>query len=272
MTNELIAKTENFGDVLAELQQTEQVVGALLKSKHYAKIGPDGIYAIVHKAKSLGINPLDALNGGVYYVQGKVELSSQMMNRLIRSKGHSIQKDEKSTKFNCILHGRRADNGDRWTISFGLDDAKKAGLVKPNGPWEKYTESMCFARALSMLARQLFPDVIIDCYVQGEISDAPNINAPIVNCISDEQVNELDFLIMKDKFPEEATSKICSKAQCNSLSELKMDKFSSVIGWMQRRIKSQKEEIVIEVVEDKKFAEEVSLSEMTAEDQESLFQ
>lgn len=50
-------------------------------------------------------------------------MSAQLMNQLIRYRGHSIQKDSKSTKELCVLHGKRADNGDAWNDSCGIEDA-----------------------------------------------------------------------------------------------------------------------------------------------------
>jgi len=244
--NELVVKNDTSVDVLGDLQHTEKVVAALLNSKHYSKIGVEGIYAIVQKAKSMGINPLDALNGGAYYVQGKVEMSSQMMNRLIRSKGHSIQKDAKSTKTCCILNGKRADNGDTWTVSFSIDDAKKAGIYKANGPWEKYTEAMCFNRALSMLARQLFPDVIVDCYVQGEISEAPPLFTPAMvedEKISNDQAEILHALIDCDENPEEVKQIFLNRTGVSCVENIPVKKFEGIVTWTKKRQEEQRSKI-----------------------------
>lgn len=158
----------NFESSLAEIDKINSYIKKLITQPHYAKIGEAGIFAIIHKAKTLGINPLDALNGGLFFVQGIVEMRAQMMNQLIRQNGHSIQKDARSNDEICILHGKRADNGDIWTESFSIRDAQQAGIYR-EGPWKKYPKDMLFARALSRLARQLFPDVIKGCYVEGEI-------------------------------------------------------------------------------------------------------
>ena len=91
-----------------------------------------------------------------------------MMNAMIRRAGHSITIKE-STETSCTLTGRRADNGDSATTSYTLAEAQKAGLVKPNGGWTKNPKDMCFARAMSRLARQLFSDVIGIGYIEGEI-------------------------------------------------------------------------------------------------------
>lgn len=174
MTNALTTKSDA---ALADIQNTQKMCELLMQTPHYRKIGPEGIYAIVTKARSIGLDPLDALNGAMYFVGGKVELASATMNQLIRSAGHSVTKDKRSDETICILHGKRADNGDHWTESFSIDDAKLAGIYRAN--WVKYPRDMLFARALSRLARQLFPDVIKGCYVQGEIADAPPINEPV---------------------------------------------------------------------------------------------
>ena len=166
MSNELVVKEEKF-DLLADIDQTQNAVKKLLQTKHYQQLGEAGIFAIIQKAKSLKIDPVDALGGGLYFLNGKTGMSAEMMNTLIRSNGHSIIKDSKSNDHICILHGKRADNGDTWTESFSIEDAKRAGIYK--NVWEKYPRNMCFNRALSNLARQLFPDVIKGCYEIEEL-------------------------------------------------------------------------------------------------------
>jgi hypothetical protein len=221
---DLIRQPQQVENLVQEIQNTKTLVEALIKTKHYQQLGPDGIFAVIQKAKSLNIHPMEALNGGLYYVQGRVEMSSQMMNQLIRSKGHSIQKDSKSTKEQCLLHGKRADNGDVWSVSFSIEDAQRAGIYRQNSPWTKFPEAMCFARALSMLARQLFPDVIQGCYVEGEIDDSinkePVHNDPVMianQTITQEQAQALHALINND---EEYRQKLLNFFKIADLNEL----------------------------------------------------
>lgn len=164
-------------DPLKELEQTQKLCQALMKTPHYAKMGEVGIYAIVNKAKSMGVNPLDALNGSFYFVQGKVEMSGQSMLALIRSKGHSVSMDPKSTDQKVIMYGKRCDNGDAWRAEFGIEDAKKQGIFR--NQWEKMPRVMCMWRCVSQLGRFLFSDVLKGVYVQGEISDAVAFDAPV---------------------------------------------------------------------------------------------
>lgn len=176
MTNEMIK--------IDEQTDTQKVCSVLIKNPYYAKIGNEGLYAIVTNARSLGIDPEQCLNGGLYYVKGKVEMSARMMNSLIRSKQHSVTKDKASNDRICILHGKRADNGDTWSESFSIEEASRAGLLG-SAVWKTYPRDMLFARALSRLARQLFPDVIGNCYVEHEIGIDENIRDPIEEAIVD---------------------------------------------------------------------------------------
>ncbi len=200
MSNEIMIKESEM--MLAEIQNSQSMCQLLMQSPHYKKMGAEGVFAIVEKAKSVGISPMDALNGGCYYVQGKVELSSAMMNQLIRQNGHSISRDKRSDDTICILHGRRADNGDIWSESFSIGDAKLAGIYR--NQWLKYPKDMLFARALTRLARQLFPDVIKGCYVQGEIPDEVPANHPYiepaevvvdVKKISEDELKEIEVYL-----------------------------------------------------------------------------
>lgn len=177
MTLQIEKRTNNNDVVLQDIESTQKLCSALMKTPHYAKMGDTGIFAIVQKAKSIGMSPLDALNGGMYFVQGKVEMSGQAMLAVIRAHGHSVSMDPKSTDTCVRMFGRRADNGDTWTAQFSIDDAKKQGIYR--NQWEKMPKVMCMWRCVSQLGRFLFSDILKGVYVQGEISDAPAFNAPV---------------------------------------------------------------------------------------------
>lgn len=147
-------------------------------SKMYKGIGEkSGVMMIMLSARELGIPAMQALNGGLNIINGKVEISARMMSALIRKAGHQFQVKE-STDSHCVLVGKRYDTGEVQSASFTFAEAQKAGLVKPGGGWIKWPKDMCFARALSRLARQLFSDVIGIGYVEGEISNAVEEKCP----------------------------------------------------------------------------------------------
>jgi hypothetical protein len=162
---------DDFGRQLAEFDKIQETCKKLLQTKHYQALGEAGIHAVMARAKALGIHPFEALNGGFTCIQGKVGMSTEMMAALVRQKGHSITKDPKSTNECVILHGKRKDNGDTWTCTFTKDDAVAAGLW--GGPtWKKYPAVMLYNRCMSMLFRQLFPDLSLGAgYVEDELKE-----------------------------------------------------------------------------------------------------
>jgi hypothetical protein len=170
MSKEIMIKSD-FTMQLEEFDKIQDTCRKLMSTKHYANLGESGIHAIMARAKALGIHPFEALNGSFYVVQGRVGMSTEMMAALVRQRGHSIQKDSKSHAESIILHGKRADNGDTWTCSFSKDDAIAAGLW--NGPtWKKYPTIMLYNRCMSMLFRQLFPDLSLGAgYVEDELHE-----------------------------------------------------------------------------------------------------
>jgi len=220
MSNEVVIRDEvSYDMILNDIDKMYTMARKLMQSKHYQAMGEAGIFAITQKAKSLKMDPLDALNGGLYYVQGKVGMSTESMAALIRQAGHSIVKDAKSDATKCILHGKRKDNGDTWTVSFSWEDAKRAGLAK--NMFDKYPEIMLYNRAMSTLARQLFPDVIKGAgydkdelmeiarsrpaFAEVEIQDAPKQLE--IKSITEEQFETLNDMIgenldLRDKVEE----------------------------------------------------------------------
>lgn len=157
-----------------------------VQSKFYKTIGDESaVMMIMLSARELNIPPVMALNGGIRMINGVMELSARAMNMMIRRAGHSIQvQDESNTQ--CILVGKRKDNGDVLKVSYTIQEAHAAKLVKEGGAWTKIPKDMLFARALSRLARRLFADVIGNAYIEGEVSD------PTGSSISNTYVQHMD--------------------------------------------------------------------------------
>jgi len=151
-----------------DVQMLQMVAKTAQDSGLYPGVGGEAkIFMILLAAKELGISPMAALNGGIWNIQGKIEISARMMASMIRRAGHNLVIKQCNSSA-CIIEGRRRDNGDSFTAEFSMDDAAKAGLSNKD-VWKKYTQDMLYARALSRLARRLFPDIIGTAYVEGEI-------------------------------------------------------------------------------------------------------
>lgn len=170
-----------------------------VSSKMYKGIGEKaGVMMIMLSARELGIPPMQALNGGLNIIQGKVEISARMMSALIRKAGHQITVKE-CTASQCILVGKRCDTGEVQSSSFSIAEAQQAGLVKTGGGWIKWPKDMCFARALSRLARQLFSDVIGIGYVEGEISQLSEVKQGEADLIISEELSQNEEVILENE-------------------------------------------------------------------------
>lgn len=153
-----------------EVKAIEIMAKQAVESKYVEKLGGyAGVFSIAMYARELKIPIMSALFGGMANIMGKITIAPQLMNAMIRKAGHKLKIDSNDQR--CIIEGIRKDTGEICTVSFSVEDARKAGLVKPSGGWEKYPSDMCFARALSRLARRLFPDVIGMAYVEGELDE-----------------------------------------------------------------------------------------------------
>jgi len=143
----------------------ERICRSQLVPQAYRGKPVDAAICMLYGAE-VGLPPMTALNR-IIVINGKPTLDSQGMAALIRGRGHSIVGE--TSNESATVKGKRLDNGDEMSVTFTIDDAKRAGLVK-NGPWTQYPSSMLWARAVSKLARELFPDVLMGMsYVPEEI-------------------------------------------------------------------------------------------------------
>lgn len=197
-----------------EFEVIEQISKHAVQSKFVEKLGGlSGVITIAMYSREMGVSPLVGIMGGFSNIQGKITMSSELMNSLIRRAGHKMNIERCDNEV-CTIKGERIDTKETATVSFTMAEAKAAGLVKSGGAWEKYTSDMLFARCLSRLRRRLFPDIATKSYVEGELDEeapakgpidiTPNVEVtkltepPVVEKISVEEWEMLKSLIGSD--------------------------------------------------------------------------
>lgn len=117
---------------------------------------PQQIIAAIIKGRALGLDDMHALEA-MHFINGKACMTTQTMSLLARRAGHSISGEV--TETSATVKGKRADTGDTMSVTFTMEDAKRADLAGKD-VWKKYPQSMLMARATSQLCRWLFPDVL----------------------------------------------------------------------------------------------------------------
>lgn len=142
------ARTAYLYDASA-MEETYKLAGKLIASRLW-KLDIEQAFTVLQTAKELGIPPTFALDNLVL-INGKRCMQGTLMMSLVRRAGHKIdvvQFDNEGTQVKLI---RR--DGTTYPASFNLADAKKAGLLGKQGPWQQYPDVMMFWRAVSKVCR-----------------------------------------------------------------------------------------------------------------------
>jgi hypothetical protein len=162
----------------SELNSYRLIAKVAASNPHWKKLGGNGdeetviatILSVMLLARELGFSPMQSVSGGINNIQGKFEISARLMNQAIRARGHKLTVKILTDEV-CKIWGKRKDTGEEMEVSYHIEEARRSGLVREGGPWKKTPQDMLFARAISRMARRLYPDCIGSCYVEGEIQE-----------------------------------------------------------------------------------------------------
>lgn len=140
-----------LGDVASladRIAQTEFVPKAL-RGK------PAAIAACMLTGREIGIGPMQSMKV-IHMVQGSPSLSAEFKRARALERGHEIVFEETTTT-RCTVRGRRRGEDSWVTVSWTIDDAKRAGLLGKD-VWRAHPRRMLEARASSELCDLKFPD------------------------------------------------------------------------------------------------------------------
>lgn len=136
--------------------------------------------AIIQTGREMGIGPMQALRA-INFIKGRMVTSVQMQLALAIEKGVSVVKrtpDEEIDKTGvCEVTLRRGDTTQ--TCRYSLEDARKAGLIRPQGNWDKHTRQMLRWRAIGDALRMIAPDTVMGLMSPEEAeAEAPLLDTP----------------------------------------------------------------------------------------------
>lgn len=123
---------------------------------------------ILQTGVELGLKPMQAINS-LYIVNGRIAMSAQaMLGKLLQSGVKLEWKTDSPTACEVEFSGLDRPT---YTGKFTIEEAQKAGLVKPGSPWQTYPAAMLRARAVSIGARVFCPDIISGSYTLDEVAE-----------------------------------------------------------------------------------------------------
>lgn len=160
MSTDLTVQTLRPRDVTAEqFDLIKLVAAALHQSRYYADISSaDRAAYKMARAYELGF-PGTAAPDVLEDIQGRMTLKPAAHWALVLQSG--LLEDLKVTEaddFCEILLKRRGLLGYHG-YKFTIDAARKAGLIKADGAYEKWTKNMLYWRAMGFALDRVFPDV-----------------------------------------------------------------------------------------------------------------
>jgi hypothetical protein len=168
--NEIVATQ---GNSLAIIPQRElspgiwnmisEMAPVMYKSRLFGISSVEAATAIMLKGYELGLS-ITASFELVQIVQGRPGLSPRgAMALLLNSPKIKKIKITRLVHTNGSYVGHECymqrDSGFEYSMKFTMEDAKRAGVVKPGSGWENYPENMCQWRAIGFCADVVAPDI-----------------------------------------------------------------------------------------------------------------
>ena len=206
---------------IQELTSVKALASSIAKTSLPKSKNENEILAIILLAQELGLPIMQCLAGGINILSNNYSLSARMVNLMIRNAKHFIEIQTYKPTI-CVVRGKRCDTHAEFTVTYTLEDAATAQLTSRNQNYQKFPREMLFCRAISILGRTLFPDVLGNAYVDGELpekdSEKDSEKAPDVGYIEvvpdkqDEISDSITTENEKPKVEEPATADKSSKS------------------------------------------------------------
>jgi hypothetical protein len=154
------------------LDEARALANAAVASRLYQVATPESALMILLTGRDLGLTASQSFRA-VYVVSGKPVVSSDAMVAAIRRSGLCKSwRVIETTAERCTIETTRIEESEPERETFTLEDAKRAKLDAKD-VWRAYPRDMLRHRCAAALARRVYPDVILGCYVPGEIDDPP---------------------------------------------------------------------------------------------------
>jgi len=133
---------------------------------------PEAAFAVIATGRELGLSAMQALRS-VHIIEGKPTLSADLMVALVKkSDACAYFRLVESTASRAAYETHRKGEPSPTRMTYTAEEARAAGALNKDN-WRKFPAAMLRARAASMLARAVYPDVILGVYDPDEIADVP---------------------------------------------------------------------------------------------------
>jgi hypothetical protein len=205
------------------------------------------ILVAVQMGAELGLKPIQALQN-IAVINGKPSVYGDALLALVQA--HSSFEDIKEwydEKTNTAFCTVKRKNQTEHTVSFSIEDAKKAGLWGKTGPWTQYPKRMMQMRARGFALRDKFADALGGLITVEEAQDYQVVDMPEKNVThvtkTDMLSNKLDHVVLeKEKVTRQEPSETLAKF-------IELIKFDDVVLEEEEVTRQEPSETLAELIE-----------------------
>lgn len=191
---------ESFGDKL-------KMADVLCKSGLMPKglDTPQKLVVALQYGHELGLSPMVAAQN-MAVVNGRPSLSADLMLGIVKQRGLIDDIRVESTPDKCVVIGKRRGMKSEHTVSFSMEDARRAGLLAKDN-WKNYPQRMCRARAIAWWVRDVFSDILAGLHSTEELESVGS-DVQSDSSIGDAVRAHVEQLSKGDDSPEDEGEKV----------------------------------------------------------------
>lgn len=162
------------------MRDARQLASDMHASRLFSSYGtPAAVLSTVLVGRELGLPAMASLRS-VHIVEGRHCLSAALMVALVLRSGmaeffrpvvNEFGNLECNDKFATFETLRKGPGNRLIRMTYTIEEARTAGLVKDKSGWVKNPKFMLIARAESILARLVYPDLMAGLYTPEELGD-----------------------------------------------------------------------------------------------------
>lgn len=133
---------------------------------------PEACMAAIVRGMEVGLAPMQALSN-IAVINGRPSLWGDALPALVQRAGHhvDVEIEGEGDRAVAVATLTRGDTGKVIVRRFSMADAKRAGLLGKQGPWQQYPTRMLAHRARSWAVRDGAADALMGMHVAEETQD-----------------------------------------------------------------------------------------------------
>lgn len=134
---------------------------------------PEAAFTIIATGRELGLTAMQSLRS-IHVIEGKPSLSADLIAALVKTRSdvcayfRLVESTDKIATYETHRKGEPSPT----RMSFTWEDAQRAGVVGKDN-WKRYPAAMLRARAITSLARAVYPDLAMGIYDPDEVAPEP---------------------------------------------------------------------------------------------------